>query len=78
MSNIYIIKIRGVLDHHWSDWFDNATITTESDMSVLTCEVVDQAALYGFLRKVRDAGLELQSVTRMDAEDRQKPPTDTD
>ena len=67
MSNTYEIRINGILDSHWSDWFDNATITTDNDNSVLTCELIDQAALYSLLRKVRDAGLELQSVTRIDA-----------
>ncbi len=68
MSSTYEIKITGILDDHWSDWFDKASITTENDMSVLTCEVVDQAALYSFLRKVRDAGLQLQSVRRIDSD----------
>lgn len=70
MSNIYEIKIKGFLDDHWSDWFDNPVITTEADgISVLTCEVVDQAALYSLLRKIRDSGLELQAVKRIDADD---------
>ncbi len=69
MSDIYKIKIRAVLDDHWSDWFDNATITTEDGISVITCEVVDQAALFALLRRVRDAGLKLQSVNRIDIDD---------
>lgn len=69
MSTIYEVKIIGILDRHWSGWFENITITTENDgISLLTCEVIDQAALYGLLRKVRDAGLELQSVRRIDTD----------
>lgn len=70
MSSTYEIKITGIVDDHWSDWFATASITTEGGISVITCEVVDQAALYSLLRKVRDAGLELQSITRIDADDR--------
>lgn len=76
MSNTYEIKITGILDSHWSDWFDNATIMTESGISVIRCEVVDQAALYGLLRRVRDAGLELQSVTRIEDDNTNSLPSD--
>lgn len=75
MSSTYEIKITGIVDDHWSDWFATASIKTVKGMSVLTCEVVDQAALYGLLRKVRDAGLELQSVTRIDVDDNTTSPT---
>lgn len=79
MSNTYEIKITGILDSYWSDWFDQATITTESsDSCLITCEVVDQAALYGLLRKIRDAGLELQSVQRIDTDDSVMPPHDNE
>jgi len=57
------IRIVGHLDDRWSSWFDGMTITLEENGdTLLTGPVVDQAALYGLLRKVRDVGLPLRSV----------------
>ena len=59
------IRIKGHLGPRWTDWFGGMTITLEDNgETLLTCPVVDQAALYGLLRKVRDLGLPLISVTR--------------
>ena len=61
---IYQIKIEGHLDRRWTEWFGDVTITLEDNgETLLTCLVVDQAALYGLLRKVRDLGVPLISVT---------------
>jgi hypothetical protein len=61
---IYQIRIQGQLDQEWTDWFDGLTITVgENGQMVLTGPVVDQAALYGLLKKVRDLGMPLASVT---------------
>ena len=60
---IYQIRIKGQLGHQWSDWFEGLTITREeSGDTLLTGPVMDQAALYGLLRKVRDLGMPLISV----------------
>lgn len=60
---IYQIRVKGHLDDQWTDWFDGLTITLEEDGDMLlTGPVVDQAALYGLLKKVRDLGLPLVSV----------------
>lgn len=57
------IRIKGHLGHHWSDWFEGLAITLEdTGDTLLSGSVVDQAALYGLLRKVRDAGIPLLSV----------------
>ncbi len=65
-SQPYAIRIRGHLDKRWSDWFEGMTITLDdSGDTLLTGPVVDQAALYGLLRKVRDAGMSLYSVNPM-------------
>ena len=57
------IRIKGRIASHWSDWFEGLTVThTDSDETVLTGEVLDQAALFGLLARVRDLGLALISV----------------
>jgi hypothetical protein len=64
---IYQIRIKGHLGRHWVGWFGEATITLEEDgNTLLTCPVVDQAALHGLLKKVRDLGMPLISVNRID------------
>ena len=61
--------MKGRIDQHWSDWFEDLTIThIEEDETVLTGSVADQAALYGLLAKLRDLGLALISVNS-DVED---------
>ncbi len=61
------IRIKGHLDNRWADWFDGLTITLEDNGDTrLTGHGVDQAALYGLLKKVRDLGLPLVSVTHVE------------
>ncbi len=63
---IYQIRIKGHLGRHWTDWFEGLTITLEdNDETLLTGPVLDQAALHGLLRKVRDGGMQLVSVMRV-------------
>jgi hypothetical protein len=60
---IYQIRIKGHLGHQWLDWFGDLTITAlDNGETLLTGPVIDQAALYGLLRKVRDVGMPLLSV----------------
>jgi hypothetical protein len=60
---VYQIRIKGHLGREWTDWFEGLTITLEEDGdTLLTGPVVDQAALYGLLKKVRDLGMPLVSV----------------
>ena len=63
---LYEIRIKGLLDDRWAAWFEGLTLTREDNSeTLLTGLVVDQAALYGVLRKVRDLGMPLLSVTRV-------------
>lgn len=62
---VYQIRLQGHLGRNWTHWFGEVTITLEDNgETLLTGQVVDQAALHGLLRKVRDLGLPLISVTR--------------
>lgn len=65
---VYQIRIKGHLGPQWTDWFGGLTITLEdSGNTLLTGPVVDQAALHGLLRKVRDLGLPLLAVIRLES-----------
>ena len=60
---LYEIRLKGHLDDRWSDWFGGLTITlVEDGNTLLTGRVIDQAALHGLLKKVRDLGMPLLSV----------------
>ena len=64
---VYQIRIEGHLDYQWTDWFGGLTITLEENGDTLiTGQVVDQAMLHGLLKKVRDLGLPLVSVKRVE------------
>ena len=65
---IYQIRLKGHLGGQWTTWFEGLTLTLEENGdTLLTGPVADQAALYGLLRKVRDLGVLLLSVTRLEA-----------
>jgi hypothetical protein len=60
---VYQIRIKGHLGREWTDWFEGLTVTLEDDgTTLLTGLVIDQAALHGLLKKVRDLGMPLLSV----------------
>jgi hypothetical protein len=77
----YEIRLQGRLDERWAAWFDGMTITTRSDpdhavpvaVTVLRGPVVDQSALHGLLTRLRDVGLPLISVARVESGPMEEP-----
>ena len=67
---LYEIRVKGNLDLRWSDWFDGFSITPVGDgETLLIGSVADQAALHGVLHKIRDLGLPLLSVQRLEGDE---------
>jgi hypothetical protein len=66
--NCYEIRVRGVLDEHWSDWFEGFGLRRDeaADTTVLVGMVTDQASLHGVLSRILDLGLPLLSVRIVD------------
>ena len=68
-AELYEIRLKGHLAERWAYWFEGLTITLEDNGdTLLTGPVVDQAALHGLLKKVRDLGLPLISVMSIESE----------
>ena len=71
---VYQIRIKGHLGPQRTDWFDGLTITLEENGdTLLTCPMIDQAALHGLLKKVRDLGVPLISVNYVEPNKRDTP-----
>ncbi len=67
MSKFYRIRVGGHLDSGWSEWFEGLRLTHEANgETVLSGPIVDEAALHGVLAKVRDLGLPLLAVNRVE------------
>jgi hypothetical protein len=63
----YQITVEGLLDTRWVEWFEGWTVTQQEDgTTILTSPLVDQAALHGALRKIRDLNLSLLSVQNIE------------
>jgi hypothetical protein len=68
-ATIYHIRLAGHLDPQWADWFDGLRVSLQSDgTTLLSGPVIDQAALHGLLKKVRDLGLPLIAVNQVDSD----------
>ena len=65
----YEIRIEGILDERWTQWFDGLHVDNEGADTVISGPVSDQAALHGLLSKIRDLGLPLISVARLGRDD---------
>jgi hypothetical protein len=63
----YEFRVQGVPDPRWSAWFEGLQVTSDqAGQTIIAGPVADQAALHGLLAKIRDLGLELLSVRRID------------
>jgi hypothetical protein len=68
----YEVRLTGHLDARWTAWFDGLTVRHDDDgTTVISGRIADQAALHGLLQRVRDLGLPLISVSRVEV-----PPAD--
>ena len=66
LNSRYEIRVKGILDGRWTAWFEDLQVTSDGEETVICGPVADQAALHGLLTKVRDLGLFLISVRRLD------------
>ena len=64
----YEIRVEGVLDQRWTDWFEGLEIASDHSQTVISGPVLDQAALHGLLNRVCDLGLVIVSVRRLEPE----------
>ena len=66
---LYEIRVKGHLDDRWADWFEGLTITREANgETLLAGPVADQAALHGLIKKVRDLGMSLVSISPIETD----------
>lgn len=64
----YQIKAAGRLGSQWSDWFEGLSVECQGKMTVITGRIVDQSALHGLLAKIRDLGMPIISVRRIETD----------
>jgi hypothetical protein len=65
----YEVRVEGVLDSRWSEWFEGLHIENQGGETILSGTLPDQSALHGILEKVRDLGLSVITVCRIPTED---------
>jgi hypothetical protein len=68
----YEVRIDGVLEARWSEWFRGMQVDTEGDETILSGSVADQPALHGILDRIRDLGLSVISVRRLPPDEREE------
>src|SRR5271154_6985119 len=65
----YEIRVEGVLGSRWAAWFGGLQVQASGTQTVISGPLADQAALHGVLAKIRDLGLDLLSVRRLDPDE---------
>jgi hypothetical protein len=65
----YEFRVEGVLDERWMSWFEGFQVKSEGKQTIISGPLTDQSALHGVLVKVRDLGLCLISVRRLDPDE---------
>lgn len=70
----YEVRVEGVLDGRWSEWFEGLHLQNQSGETILSGALPDQPALHGILDKVRDLGLTIITVRRLPPEQLGEPP----
>ena len=68
-KTVYEIRVIGILDRSWADWFDGFTISYEDILTVFVGTVPDQAALFGLLNKLNNLGLSISLVRKQEKND---------
>lgn len=63
---VYQIKTAGRLCRKWANWFEGLSVECQGEMTLLTGRIVDQSALHGLLAKIRDLGMPIISVRRIE------------
>ena len=75
---VFQIKIKGHLGQQWMNWFEGLTIALEEDgNTLLSGSIIDQSALHGILKKIRDLGMPLLSINSVDPDQANKLDTDS-
>ncbi len=73
---VYQIRVQGVLQADWQDWLDDFQVKSDDTVTTLSGLVVDQPALFGLLIKIRNLGLTVLSIERLDNEAASRPDKD--
>jgi hypothetical protein len=68
----YEIRVEGILEERWSDWFGGLTVENDEEGTLLSGTLPDQPALHGVLEKVRDLGLSVIAVQRLTPEEEEE------
>ena len=77
-KGIYQIKIKGQLEDNWQDYFDAVNLKAYKQYTIITVKISDQSALHGLFSQIRDFGLSIISVSKIESDSEQIEPTNKD
>lgn len=78
IPQVYQIRVEGILDPQWSNWFECMDVSVSGDDTLIMGPVADQSALHGQLRKIRDLNLVLLSLERQNKKPSERSSEDGD